>query len=123
FLMLGKLFSILSLGDASKVAYWVNMSSVVASGATVMFLFWTITSIGTRIHKHVKQPSASILIAGIVGSLAFAFSDTFWFSAVEAEVYAMSTLFTAIVFWAALKWEKSGEDRWLVFISFMIGLS
>lgn len=123
FLMLGKLFSIFSLGDVSKVAYWINMSSVLASGATVMFLFWTITSISNRIYRHVKQPSISILIAGIVGSLAFAFSDTFWFSAVESEVYAMSTLFTSIVFWAALKWEKSGEDRWLVFIAFMIGLS
>lgn len=123
FLILGKLFSMLSLGDASKVAYWVNMSSVVASGATIMFLFWTITSIGTRIYKHAKQPSTSILIAGVVGALAFAFSDTFWFSAVESEVYAMSTLFTAMVFWAALKWEISGEDRWLVFIAFMIGLS
>jgi hypothetical protein len=123
FLMLGKLFSMLSFGESSKVAYWVNMSSVVASGATVMFLFWTITSIGTRIYQRVKQPSASILVAGMVGSLAFAFSDTFWFSAVEAEVYAMSTLFTAIVFWAALKWEISGEDRWLVFIAFVVGLS
>jgi len=123
FLMLGKLFSMLSFGDTSKVAYWVNMTSVVASGATVMFLFSTITSIGTRIYNHTKQPSGSILIAGVVGALAFAFSDTFWFSAVESEVYAMSTLFTAIVFWAALKWEISGEDRWLVFIAFMIGLS
>jgi hypothetical protein len=123
FLMLGKLFSLLSFGDPSKVAYWINMTSVMASAATVMFLFWTITLIGTRIYKHVKQPSGSILIAGIVGALAFAFSDTFWFSAVEAEVYAMSTFFTAIVFWGALKWEISAEDRWLVFIAFMIGLS
>lgn len=123
FLMIGKLFSFFSLGDPSKVAYWINMSSVAASGATVMFLFWTITSIGTRIYRHARQPSISIIIAGIVGSLAFAFSDTFWFSAVESEVYAMSTLFTSIVFWAALKWERSEEDRWLVFIAFMTGLS
>lgn len=123
FLMIGKLFSFFSLGDSSKVAYWINMSSVAASGATVMFLFWTITSIGTRIYRHARQPSISIIIAGIVGSLAFAFSDTFWFSAVESEVYAMSTLFTSIVFWAALKWERSEEDRWLVFIAFMTGLS
>lgn len=123
FLMLGKLFSLFSFGNSSRMAYWVNMSSVFASGATVMFLFWTITLLVSRAYKGSKQPVFSILIAGVIGALAFAFSDTFWFSAVEAEVYAMSTLFTAVVFWAALKWERSGDDRWLVFIAFMIGLS
>jgi len=123
FLMLGKLFSMFSLGDTSKVAYWVNLSSVMASGATVMFLFWTITSLLSMLYRGRKQPLWSILIAGVIGALAFAFSDTFWFSAVESEVYAMSTLFTAVVFWAALKWERCEDDRWLILIAFIIGLS
>src|SRR5690606_38595830 len=125
FLVIGKLFSFLALGDTSKVAYWVNFTSVVASAATIMFLFWTITGLASNVFHNdkLKHTTRSIIGAGLVGALAYTFSDTFWFSAVEAEVYALSSLFTAITFWAILKWERFLDDRWLVFIAFMIGLS
>ncbi|WP_083256961.1 glycosyltransferase family 117 protein [Arcticibacter eurypsychrophilus] len=125
FLLIGKLFSMLSMGDTGKVAYWINFSSVLASGATIMFLFWTITALSVKVYKRnsKKIQLFAVLSAGIVGAMAYAFSDTFWFSAVESEVYSLSTLFTAIVFWAILKWETEDNDRWLIFIAFMVGLS
>ena len=128
FLIIGKLFSLLAGTDPSKIAYWVNFLSVITSAATIMFLFWTINAIGLKIIKKPKEELTSIHIwsiisAGTVGALAYTFSDTFWFSAVEAEVYAISTLCTAIVFWAILKWENKMNDKWLVFIAFMVGLS
>lgn len=125
FLMIGKLFSLLAAGNTAKVAYWINFSSVVASAATVMFLYWTITLIASKLYKQEKTKAdmLTIIATGIVGALAFTFSDTFWFSAVEAEVYSLSMLFTALVFWAILKWEQNTDDRWLVLIAFVIGLS
>ncbi|RYG17962.1 MAG: DUF2723 domain-containing protein, partial [Chitinophagaceae bacterium] len=128
FLILGKLFSLLAGNDTTKVAYWLNFLSVITSGATIMFLFWTINAIALKIVNRSKQELSglniwSIISAGTIGALAYTFSDTFWFSAVEAEVYAISTLCTAIVFWAILKWEAKMNDKWLVFIAFMIGLS
>jgi hypothetical protein len=127
FLMIGKLFSLLAGSNSAKVAYWVNFVSVVSSAATVMFLFWTINAIALKLFKSEKTLSTSnfwaIFAAGAVGALAYTFSDTFWFSAVEAEVYAISTLCTAIVFWAILKWEHHMNDKWILFISFIIGLS
>ncbi|WP_316753407.1 DUF2723 domain-containing protein [Pedobacter gandavensis] len=125
FLMIGKLFSLFALGDTAKIAYWINFSSVLFSGATIMFLYWTITALASKLYpeEKTKLESLGIIAAGIVGALAYTFSDTFWFSAVESEVYALSTLFTAIVFWAILKWEKSLDNRWLIFISFLVGLS
>lgn len=128
FLMLGNLFSLLAGSDTGKIAYWVNFLSVITSAATVMFLFWTINAIALKVMRKSKEELSSlnfwsIISAGTVGALAYTFSDTFWFSAVEAEVYAISTLFTAIVFWSILKWEHKMNDKWLVFISFMVGLS
>ncbi|RZK42568.1 MAG: DUF2723 domain-containing protein [Pedobacter sp.] len=128
FLIIAKFFSLLAGTNTAKVAYWVNFLSVVSSAATVMFLFWTINAIALKITKSKKEELSSlnaygILSAGAIGALAYTFSDTFWFSAVEAEVYAISTLFTAVVFWAILKWEEKMNDKWLVFIAFMIGLS
>jgi len=128
FLMIGKLFSLLAGTDLTKVAYWINFVSVVASGATIMFLFWTINAIALKLvrpenGKMNGTQLFSVIAAGTVGALAYTFSDTFWFSAVEAEVYAISTLCTAIVFWAALKWEAHMNDKWLLFIAFIIGLS
>jgi hypothetical protein len=125
FLMIGKLFSLLSGGNTAKVAYWINFSSVVFSAATVMFLYWTITLIAAKLYKKTKTniDMLTIMATGIVGALAFTFSDTFWFSAVEAEVYALSIFFTSVVFWAVLKWESETDDRWLVIIAFIIGLS
>src|SRR5690606_20273179 len=106
-------------------------SSALSSSVTIMFLFWTITALGKKVVAANEIPSANKLItimgAGLVGALAYAFSDTFWFSAVEAEVYAMSSLFTAIVFWAILKWDAHADepqaDKWLLFIAYVMGLS
>jgi hypothetical protein len=125
FLMIGRLFSLLALGDTTKIAYWINFSAVLASAATILFLFWTITAIAAKIFRREKLSSKtySIIAAGAIGALAYTFSDTFWFSAVEAEVYALSSLFTAVTFWAILKWEAEGNDRWLLFIAFIVGLS
>ncbi len=125
FIMIGKIFSLFAIGDTSKITYWVNFSSVLASAATISFLFWTITAIARKIYIREKlaKKMYAILLAGIIGSLSYTFSDTFWFSAVEAEVYALSSLFTAITFWAILKWDYSGNDRWIIFIGFLIGLS
>src|ERR1700743_3386231 len=133
FAMLGKLFSLLSLGDHTKVPYFTNMGSALASGATIMFLFWTITAIAKKLlfNKKDEQIEQSNLIlimgAGLVGALAFTYTDTFWFSAVETIVFAWSSLCTAVVFWAILKWDahadEPGADKWLIFIAYMIGLS
>jgi hypothetical protein len=132
FAMLGKVFSLLSLGDNTKVPYFTNMGSAIASGATVMFLFWTITALAKKLlqnsdEKEEKSRLTLIMGAGLVGALAFAFTDTFWFSAVETIVFALSALCTAIVFWAILKWDahadEPGADKWLIFIAYVIGLS
>ncbi|WP_256013452.1 glycosyltransferase family 117 protein [Desertivirga xinjiangensis] len=132
FLMIGKIFSLLAGSDASRVAFWMNMSSALASAATILFLFWTVTALARKVLiKTGEEISTGKLItimgAGIVGALAYTFSDTFWFSAVEAEVYALSSLCTAIVFWAILKWDhhadEEGADKWIIFIAYVMGLS
>jgi len=125
FLIIGKLFSLLSMGNTAKVAYFMNLSSVLFSAATIMFLYWTITLLASKLFPKEKSLTDTITIVstGLLGALAYTFSDTFWFSAVEAEVYSLSILFTALVFWAILKWEHNADDRWLVLISFIVGLS
>lgn len=125
YLLIGKLFSLLAFGDVSRIAYWINFSSVVSSALTIMFLFWSITALALKSYRHEKLRSKTIQImgAGLIGALAYMFSDTFWFSAVEAEVYALSSLFTAIALWSILKWEQSQNDRWLIGIAFLIGVS
>jgi hypothetical protein len=132
FTMIGKVVSLLSLGDVTKVAYWTNMASALASGATIMFLFWSITALAKKILIKKEDDlhlTNFILImgAGMVGALAYAYSDTFWFSAVESEVYAQSSLCTAIVFWAILKWDAYADephaDKWIIFIAYVMGLS
>jgi hypothetical protein len=131
FLIVGKVFSLFA-SDPKMVAYCVNMSSALSSAATIMFLFWTITALGRKaVLKYGETPDQyrliSIMGAGLVGALAYAFSDSFWFSAVEAEVYAMSSLSTAVVFWAILKWEAHADepkaDKWILFIAYVMGLS
>ncbi|MEX8547503.1 MAG: DUF2723 domain-containing protein [Mucilaginibacter sp.] len=131
FTMIGKVFSLLA-ADKTKVAYMINMSSALSSAATIMFLFWTITALAKKIVVKTASEislSQTILIigAGLVGALAYAWSDTFWFSAVESEVYAQSSLCTAIVFWAIMKWDahadEPGADKWIVFIAYVMGLS
>ncbi|RYD86849.1 MAG: DUF2723 domain-containing protein, partial [Sphingobacteriales bacterium] len=132
FTIIGKVVSLLSLGDVTKVAFYTNMASALASSATILFLFWTITALAKKLLvKKIEDLDTGNLIliigSGLVGSLAYAFSDTFWFSAVESEVYAQSSLCTAIVFWAILKWEahadEAGANKWIVFIAYIMGLS
>lgn len=132
FLMIQRFFSLFAFGDNTKVAYFMNLGSAIASGATILFLFWTITALAKKIvvktgEEISKANMIAIMGSGIVGALAYTYSDSFWFSAVESEVYALSSLFTAIVFWAILKWEAVADepraDRWLLFIAYIMGLS
>jgi hypothetical protein len=132
FLMIQRFFSLFAAGDLTKIAYFMNVGSAVASGATILFLFWTITALAKKlVLKPGEELSSSKLIAimgsGVVGALAYTYTDSFWFSAVESEVYALSSLFTAIVFWGILKWEAHADepraDRWLLFIAYIMGLS
>lgn len=126
FLMIQNLFSNLALGDLSKIAFWMNIGSAVCSGLTITFLFWTITALSRKIliKKEIKSffgTDIQIFEAGLVGSLAYAFTDSFWYSALESEVYAMSSLCTAVVFWLILKWEQRAEqadaNKWLLVIA------
>ncbi len=131
FMLMGNIFTRLA-SDTSQVSVMVNVMSATFSALTILFLFWTITHLVRKITlKDGESPSmAQMLIimgSGLVGSLAYTFSDTFWFSAVEGEVYAFSSLMTALVFWLILKWEDVADqphaDRWLILIAYVIGLS
>jgi len=131
FQMLGRFFSLLAFGDVTHHAMMVNIMSALSSSLTILFLFWSIVFLARKIVSPDGEPSGTkmytIFAAAFVGALAYTFSDTFWFSAVEGEVYAMSSLFTAAVFWAMLKWESVAMEkhsyRWLILIAFLIGLS
>ena len=132
FLLIGRLFSFLAMGNVEKVAYWINIISVLASGFTILFLFWSLTLLGRKIFKFENGKETlgqTILLmgGGLIGAMPYGFSDSFWFSAEEAEVYAMSSFFTAFVFWAILKWEviedESMANKWIILISYMVGLS
>lgn len=132
FLLIARFFSMLSMGDPSKAAMWVNVMSGLCSSFTILFLFWSITRLAKKILSPSETPADNgkiwaILGSGIIGGLAYTFSDSFWFSAVEGEVYAMSSLFTAAVFWAILKWEEEADlpssMRWIVLIAFLTGMS
>ncbi len=131
FLLLGRFFTLFAGQNKELVAITVNALSGLASAFTILFLFWTITHLTKRIIANHDSPDLSekivIIASGAIGALAYAFSDTFWFSAVEGEVYASSSLFTAFVFWAILKWENIADEkyanRWLILIAYMMGLS
>lgn len=132
FLLIGRIFSMFAFGDLSNVAYWINMVSVLSSAFTILFLFWTITLLARKIigktDEELTQGDILLLMgSGVVGALAYTWSDSFWFSAVEAEVYGMSSFFTAIVIWAVFKWERiedpAAENRWLIFTAYLVGLS
>lgn len=142
FVLLGRFFIILFGDDPATAAKAVNIMSAFASSFTILFLFWTITHFARKLVNPIVETitdtqSLTILGAGVVGALAYTFSDSFWYSAVEGEVYALSSFFTALVFWAMLKWEHQVDkdarteagtghwnaDRWIVFIFFMMGLS
>jgi hypothetical protein len=130
FQLIGRLFSMFM--PTRCVAPSINAVSALCSGATILLLFWSITHIARRLmQRNGESLTTGNIIAvigtGIVGALTYTFSDTFWFSAVEAEVYAMSSLFTAVVFWAILKWEEEADKpysgRWLILIAYLMGLS
>ena len=131
FMLLGNFFTHFA-SDTTEVAKMVNTMSALLSAVCIMFLFWTITHLARKLLiEDWKEMTTSKMIAieasGMVGALIYTFSDTFWFSAVEGEVYAFSSAFTAVVFWLILKWEDHADephsDRWLVLIAYMTGLS
>lgn len=129
FMLIARLFS--AFVGVENVPYAINTLSAVSSGATIMFLFWTITHLAKKMvdKDGDKNDNKNLIIfaAGLIGAFAYTFSDTFWFSAVEGEVYAMSSLFTAVVFWAILKWEGEADEpsnlRWIILIAYLMGLS
>lgn len=140
FVLLGRFFIILFGDNGQSAANAVNFMSALASAATILFLFWSVTHFARKMfvtagEQLTSQQTFTVMAAGVVGALAYNFSDSFWYSAVEGEVYALSSFFTALVFWAMLKWEHSDEhagsdahariksDRWIIFLFFMMGLS
>jgi MFS family permease len=130
FQMLGAFFAMFT-NDPSNWAYMVNFMSGLASAFTILFMFWTITNLAKRMVSKEANLTAdqgiAVLGSGVVGALAYTFSDSFWFSAVEGEVYAMSSFLMALLFWLGLKWEADLStprgNKWLVLISFVVGLS
>src|SRR5690606_31219905 len=141
FQMLGAFFSIFAF-EPSQIGWMMNMMSAVSSAFTILFMFWTITLLLKKLVIYsnktditndstevvlTDQQYIAILGSGLVGSLAFTFTDSFWFNAVETEVYAMATLIMAILFWLGLRWEqdmdKPRSSKWLILISFIVGLS
>ena len=130
FMLTANLFSQFT-SDPSKVAMMVNIMSALLSALCILFLFWSITMLVKKLVADTKEPDIwqmiTIFGAGIVGALAYTWSDTFWFSAVEGEVYAYSSFCTAVTFWLILKWEENADQphsaRWLVLITYLIGVS
>lgn len=131
FMMISRFFSIFA-PSPQYVAMMVNSMSALASAATIMFLFWSITHLARKAYRKeetelTNAQITAIIGAGLIGAIAYTFTDTFWFSAVEGEVYALSSLFTAVVFWAILKWENVADEphanRWIILIAYLIGLS
>jgi hypothetical protein len=132
FMVVARFFTLFAGGNVSKVSEMVNAMSALASAFTILFLFWTITHLAKKIFAKDESNLTTarviaIMSAGVVGAVAYAFTDSFWFSAVEGEVYASSSFFTALVVWAILKWENVADekngDRWIILIAFLMGLS
>ena len=130
FMLTANFFSMFANPD--KVALMVNIMSAILSALGILFLFWSITHLARKLivgkgDTMTKAQMITILASGVVGALAYTWSDTYWFSAVEGEVYGYSSLFTAVVFWLILKWEENADtphsDRWLVLIAYLMGLS
>lgn len=139
FMLLGRLFSFFA--EPADVAVWINRMSALSSSATILFMFWSITMLAKKMafsdgRTMTKGSMIAVLGSGVVGSLAYTFTDSFWFSAVEGEVYAMSSLFTAIIFWAMMKWDEEMcaikhkeldnsyvPMRWMILIMFLFGLA
>ena len=128
-MIIGRVFTLFA-SDSSKAAFMVNSMSALASAATIMLLYWSIVHLARKLFSSdtlTKGEQIAVWGSGLVGALAYAFTDSFWFSAVEGEVYALSSLFTAAVFWAILKWEnvayEPNANRWLILIAYLMGLS
>ena len=114
FMIMARFFTLFAGGDLTKVAIMVNAMSALASAFTILLLFWTITHLAKKIilqneNQYTSGRIIAVISAGMVGAVAYTFSDSFWFSAVEGEVYATSSLFTALVFWAILRWEDVAD--------------
>jgi hypothetical protein len=131
FQLIGRFFTLFTT-DTSQVAFAINVMSALMSSLTILFLFWTITHFALKMvtRNNTKLTTGNMIAvfgSGLVGALAYTFSDTFWFSAVEGEVYAMSSFFTALVFWCMIKWERVADDsrawRWIILIAYLMGLS
>lgn len=135
FQLIGRIFTLFAGGDVTKMAFCVNCMSAICSGLTIMFLYYTIVRLARKLVAKQGGMNTSRFIAvigsALVGSMAYAFTDTFWFSAVEGEVYAMSSFFTALVFWCILMWDEEYDcpkegvnpNRWIVLIAYLVGLS
>lgn len=130
FLMMGRIATLFAGNDTTKVAVTVNALSAICSGFAIMFLFWTITHLVRKVFVNTDELESkhvpAIIGSGVVGALAYTFSDTFWFSAVEGELYALSSLIIALVFWGMLKWEEESDEsysgRWIILIAYIMGL-
>ena len=131
FMLFGKLFALFA-SDATQIARMINTMSALFSAGCILFLFWSVTHLAKKLLVRENQVITTgkliaIMASGVAGALIYTWSDTFWFSAVEGEVYASSSFFTALVFWLILKWEDQADephsDRWLVFIAYLVGLS
>jgi len=139
FMLIGRLFSFFA--DPDMVAVWINRMSALCSSFSILFMFWSITMLAKKIVQRTSREftfgdQIAVLGSGAIGALAYTFSDSFWFSAVEGEVYAMSSLFTAVIFWAILKWDAEmiaikhkelnpdrSPMRWMILIFFLFGLA
>jgi hypothetical protein len=128
-MILGRVFTLFA-SDSSGAAFMVNAMSAIVSAATIMLLYWSIVHLARKLFTSetlTKGEQIAVWGSGLVGALAFSFTDSFWFSAVEGEVYALSSFFTAAVFWAILKWENTANEpnanRWLILIAYLMGLS
>ena len=131
FLLLGRIFSMLALGDVTRVAFMVNLMSVLSGAFTALFICWTVTILARKgLEKSdmdAQMKTTGIMMAGALAGLTCIFADSIWFNAVEAEVYAMSSFFTAIVVWLIFKWEARADEpghlRWIILIAYVMGLS
>ena len=132
FQLIARFFTLFAFGDVTKVAMMVNAMSAICSGLTITFLFWSITMIARKLWMKEGEDAPwrnkiGVLVAAFVGAMAYTFTESFWFNAVEGEVYAMSSFFTAVTFWAILKWERVADEpdssRWIILIAYLIGLS
>jgi len=130
FMLLARFLMIFSTPETAAVS--ANALSALSSSFTILFLFWSVTHLAKKLIQRESEPLSvaetwAVLGSGAVGALVYTFSDSFWFSAVEGEVYALSSLFTALVFWVILKWEKVADEpghlRWILVIAYLMGLS